>query len=196
MHAHLGPLERTGIRWVIGDPGRKGGAHLELCPDGLRVFVAGEEQERVAWWRFMGLSMEVTTRRWSSSRTAGTLNAVFGDAESGVNSNGSCLTGMLRTPYEPWVGRFSHHARRYSWSEIMMAEALLRRLLAAKSLQRLGDAEWLDRVVARLTPERPRTPKQAGAVVASALGTETGIEIPEDRPNTRLSVFPDVSAPS
>ncbi|WP_190109375.1 hypothetical protein [Streptomyces cinnamoneus] len=127
----------------------------------------------------MGLSMEVTARRWSSSRTAGVLNAVFGEGDGGVNSNGSCLTGTVRHPYELWVGRFSHHARRYSWSEIMMAETLIQQLIAAGAAQRLGDPAWLDRVVALLTAERPRTPRRAAALVAHVLEAEAGIEIPK-----------------
>ncbi|GHF39371.1 hypothetical protein [Streptomyces morookaense] len=172
MNAYLGPLERTDDgRWVIGDPGRQGGSYLVLGTEGVYLREAGRDEELIAWSRFMGLSMTVTPRRWSSSRAAGVLNIVFGGSGGWyeVDTNGSCLQATLRHPYTPWVGRFSHHERRYSWSEILLADALLGQAVGVGAAQLLGDPDRLGQVVGLLAPLKVRTHSAARAAVAKAL---------------------------
>ncbi|MEU8552216.1 hypothetical protein AB0C81_35495 [Streptomyces roseoverticillatus] len=178
MTTYLGPIEHAHGRWVIGDAERASGRHLELTAEGVLTHGPGDEEgQLVPWSRFMSLSLHVTTVRWASSRTAGLLNDFFGDGigpMNSVDSNGSCLQGTVRKPYEHWAGRFSHHDHRYSYAHVMMAQELVRQLMAAQAVERLGDAEWLAGVIARLTDERPRTFRAAQLLVASVLGLEDG----------------------
>lgn len=171
MNTRLGPLERTDDdRWVIGDPGRQGGSHLELDTGGALLREAGRDEELVAWSRFMDLSLAVTPRRWSSSRTAGVLNTAFGSGGGHeVDTNGSCLRATLRHPYTPWVGRFSHHERRYGWSEILLADELLGQAVGAGAAQRLGDPDWLGQAVGLLAPLKVRTYSAARTAVAKVV---------------------------
>ncbi|MFC5722561.1 hypothetical protein ACFP1Z_20540 [Streptomyces gamaensis] len=164
-------MERTGSQWVIGDPERHCGAHLKLTPEGIRPHAKGAQQELIPWSRFMELSLFVTARRWSSSRTVGALNDFLGSesGEDGIDSHGSCLRGMLRHPYEHWTGRFSHHERRYRTSEILLVDELVRQLTKAQATEQLGNADWLDQAVTRLAPERPGTPSGARRLVSRLL---------------------------
>lgn len=111
------------------------------------------------------LEMRVTTSRMASSRVARVL-ACLTPAGGGTDS---CLTAVLRHPYEDWTARFSHHVRRYTVSETLLVVELFGQASGAGAAQRLGDPRWLENAVGRLAPQRPRPYRAARDAVAQVL---------------------------
>ncbi|WP_162793378.1 hypothetical protein [Streptomyces globosus] len=61
----------------------------------------------------------------------------------------------LRHPYEDRKLTFTRHAHAYRIIDTFLLASLLSQLVEAGEAHRLGDPEWLSRVVGRLTPLSP-----------------------------------------
>ncbi|MFE9661313.1 MULTISPECIES: hypothetical protein [unclassified Streptomyces] len=171
MQARLGPLERYadgGGGWIIGDPRQEGGAFFVLRADGAAHRAAGAPERVVTWDRFLDLDTLVTSTRESPRPTGGATDLA---GEVPAPGAGSCLRATLRDPDENWVGRFSHHARLYTVSEVLLAGELLRQTVEAGHAAWLGDLGWLDHTVGRLAPLEPRTNRAARLAVAEVLAS-------------------------
>lgn len=143
----LGPLERVDGRWGIGDRGPHGDWNwLEFREDALHEHVSGGEGRVVPWGRIMEF---------------GVLRPPFLGSVH--------LT--LRHPYEPFHARYDLHARRYGAQEYLFLRYLLGQTAEAHETQRLGDPDWLARVIERLPTERVWTWRRLDEAVASARHT-------------------------
>ncbi|MFJ3841760.1 hypothetical protein ACIPY6_40515 [Streptomyces sp. NPDC090054] len=148
MAQHLGPLELVGGLWAIGDPTRKSGLSIALTPEGLEHRRRGETAPlaTVEWGQFVNLGVNAAYRSWHASPAAAVAN------QSGHywGRDGCSLQGNLRHPYEHWSARYTHHERRYAVGHVIVLEALFDQLSDAKSLDRLGDPQWLGSAVTEL----------------------------------------------
>ncbi|MFG2024306.1 hypothetical protein [Streptomyces sp. NPDC048825] len=151
MAQHLGPLELIGDRWVIGDPTRKDGLSIVLTPEGLEHRRRGEAAPLLAieWPQLMELKVRAAYRRWQATRGGGFVG--LGQPGADMGRDGCSLYGIRRHPYEPWSVRYTHHERRYTGSHVIVLKALFDQLTEAKTLDRLGDPEWLGAAVAKLS---------------------------------------------
>ncbi|MFJ9341925.1 hypothetical protein ACIRP0_21875 [Streptomyces sp. NPDC101733] len=75
----------------------------------------------------------------------------------------------LRHPYEDRQLIFDRPPRAYRLTYTFLLEELLSQLVAADEAHRLGDRDWLRRVVGRLTPLSPwLTRRRLGEAVEEA----------------------------
>ncbi|MFE2012913.1 hypothetical protein [Streptomyces sp. NPDC059491] len=173
MTQHLGPLERFGDQWVVGDPKQKEGTCLVLTTQGIEHHLPGLPQARtvIEWDRFRHLELRATMRPWMATRAGGVVVGLGGGyLDSG--RSGCSVTGLLH-PYESWSVNYTHHARTYTSMHMALACELFAKTSEAKALHRLGDPEWLDAVVARLAPTPRWTPLPGRRVseIIELLGT-------------------------
>ncbi|MER6475229.1 hypothetical protein [Streptomyces filamentosus] len=170
---YLGPLERVGDRWVVGDPNRAEGSCLVLAAGGMehRVRGAAEPRAFVEWNRIGHLELRATMRPWMATRTGGTVLQLGGGYMDG-GRDGCSVSGLLR-PHEPWSVNYTHHERTYTTMHMALACDLFAKASEAKALYRLGDPEWLGAVIARLAPTPRWTPFPGRRVneVIELLGT-------------------------
>jgi hypothetical protein len=166
---HLGPLERDGEGpWVLGDPEAESGGHVRFLPEGAEPWWRGDRQPLVPWPRFMLFNgLEITATRFGSSRTVGVIND-FTSGRGRVGMGGPRLSATLRTPYEYWHARISHHQRKYSSFQLPLLNELLRQTINANESARFGDAAWLTWVVKQLEPQRIPSRKRIKAAVTEA----------------------------
>ncbi|MEU1373173.1 hypothetical protein ABZ442_05850 [Streptomyces triculaminicus] len=144
--AGLGPLEKVDGHWVIGEPGQK--MHVVFKPEGLEAHKDDQEPWLTPWWRFMGLGVEVTSHRFTSSR-------LFGLSHHGpMTLQGPRLVGTVRKPYEMWSAQFSRHRHAYPFQQIVLLQQLLGWSTETGMAERLGDPAWMDSAVARLAAVR------------------------------------------
>ncbi|MFF2778931.1 hypothetical protein ACFVU3_29055 [Streptomyces sp. NPDC058052] len=158
MTQHLGPLERVGDRWVIGDPERREGSCLVLTTEGIEHHVQGVAQPPgvIKWNRLIHLELRATMRPWMATRAGGVFTELGGGYMDGGRS-GCSVSGIIR-PYEPWSVNYTHHERTYTSMHMALVCDLFVKTSETKALHRLGDLEWLDAVVARLAPTPRWTP--------------------------------------
>lgn len=168
-NAALGPLVRSESCWVIGDAGRPGGCWLELRPEGLLRRVDGGEDELLPWARIMQVNAVVLGR--GNPRTGWvTLRGLLGGVPGPyLGRGGGRLEMTVRHPYEDRKVTFDRHPRGYRLFELMLLQILLAQTVREDEAERLGDAEWLGRVVGRLHGTRaPRTRRRLLAEVDRA----------------------------
>ncbi|GGS92079.1 MULTISPECIES: hypothetical protein [Streptomyces] len=150
----LGPLERVEDLWVVGDSRRVGGSWLEFRTEGL-YRQAPEGGELIPWFRIM-LGVGVYLGRGYPRSGQYTMAGMLGNMPGPFRGHGGGHLDMtLRHPYEDRKLTFHRHARAYRIIDTFLLEQLLSQLVTANEAHRLGDPDWLSRVVARLTPLSP-----------------------------------------
>ncbi|MFE3651987.1 hypothetical protein [Streptomyces sp. NPDC059122] len=160
IDAFLGPLGQVDGHWVVGNYPQPGRAWLVFREDGLyRRSRKGEEQV-IPWSRFMMFNRLTVGAKYPSKSQYGVL-AWFGGARG-------YLHVTLRHPYEDWVVSFDGHPRRYTFTDMVLFEALLASTINEREAHKLGDGDWLGRAVEHLTRERPRTTRRIRKVVNEA----------------------------
>ncbi|MGI5337341.1 hypothetical protein ACQEVS_08065 [Streptomyces sp. CA-181903] len=171
MSERLGPIERVGGRWIVGDTEWGKRPHLEFGAEGVLWHEPGKGGPEpvpsvppVPWGRFMSLHLAATHTRLESSTTLAVLS---GGAFLGRRR--CSLQGTLRHPYEPWTACYGHHARRYGTSELLLAQFLVSLAFKAGPARRLGDPRWMAEAVGRLAPLRVRKLSVARAAVAEVV---------------------------
>ncbi|WP_241844896.1 hypothetical protein [Streptomyces silvensis] len=155
--ATLGPLEVIDGRCLVGDVrGHPDGPWVEFRTEGLYQHgpSAGEdaraEGEPTPWTRIM-LGMDVVVGRGHPAKGNFTVSGWLGGLPGFKGRGGGHLGMTLRHPYEDRRVRYERHPRWYGVYEIAFLEELLRQTVAAGEAHRLADADWLERVVGRLT---------------------------------------------
>ncbi|WP_049657080.1 hypothetical protein [Kitasatospora sp. MY 5-36] len=147
----LGPLVRVDGSWYIGDHESK--AYLAVLPEGFEHRVTGREPFLVPWKRLMSLKLGVTSGRFLSTPAGGLLTGHHAPHEA-IGTHGSCLSAMVRHPYDLWSPRFVHHRRWYPAPEITLLHQLLGNIVDLGRVERLGDDAWLTSVVEELAADR------------------------------------------
>ncbi|WP_067824954.1 hypothetical protein [Actinomadura kijaniata] len=171
MTEYLGPLERVGDRWVIGDAKQAGGSYLVLAAEGMehREFGAPQPRAVVPWSRFVNLRVKAAAWAWQTTRAAGVLDMLGGSSPPVGGPDACSVWAWLRHPYEDWSADYTHHGRRYTGSHIWLVEKLFEKTVEAKAAHRLGDPEWLGEAVARLAALRVRASPRMGRRVDEIL---------------------------
>jgi hypothetical protein len=166
----LGPLERAGDVWVVGDSGRSGGSWLEFRAEGLYRQAPDGDGESIPWSRIM-LGISVCIGRGQPRTGQYTLAGMLGNLPGPFRGRGGGHLDMtLRHPYEDRKLTFGRHARAYPLLDTFLLEELLSQVVAADEAHRLGDPAWLTRVVGRLAPPSPRmTRRRLSEAVEEAL---------------------------
>ncbi|MFI0740599.1 hypothetical protein ACH4PU_21280 [Streptomyces sp. NPDC021100] len=165
MSERLGPIERVGGRWVVGDTEWAKRPHLEFGAEGVLRHEPGKDgPELVPWGRFMSLHLAATYTRLESSTTLAVLSG-----GKFLGRRTCSLHGTLRHPYEPWTACYGHHERRYRTSELVLAQFLVSLAFEAGPARRLGDPRWMAEAVGRLAPLRVRKLREARAAVAEVV---------------------------
>ncbi|MGW5861863.1 hypothetical protein ACWFRJ_06770 [Streptomyces sp. NPDC055239] len=146
----LGPLELVDGRWVMGDALRPGGTWVEFRTDGLYRHSGTPEGELIPWSRVM-LGMGVTIGGGYPSKGGNfTLPGLLCGLPWFRGRGTGHLDMTLRHPYEDWRIDFHRHPRWYRMLDVAVLEQLLTQTVAAHEAERLGDADWLGRVIGRL----------------------------------------------
>ncbi|WKK25749.1 hypothetical protein QZH56_09225 [Streptomyces olivoreticuli] len=173
----LGPLELIDGRCVVGDSRRPDGSWVEFRAEGLYRHAPGSEGELVPWSRIM-LGMRVIVGRGHPAKGGNfTMPGLLGGLPGFKGRGGGHLDMTLRHPYEDWSARFDRHTHGYRLFDVTLLEELLRQTVAAGEAHRLADADWLGRVVVRLTAPRSWVRTKLADVVEQARqaeGTSTG----------------------
>lgn len=152
----LGPLERSGDVWVVGDSGRSGGSWLEFRAEGLYWQAHDGDGESIPWSRIM-LGISVYIGRGYPRTGQYTLAGMLGNLPGPFQGRGGGHLDMtLRHPYEDRRLTFDRHARAYPLLDTFLLEELLSQVVAADEAPRLGDPDWLAQVLGRLAPLSPR----------------------------------------
>ncbi|MFF2545031.1 hypothetical protein ACFVUY_21005 [Kitasatospora sp. NPDC058063] len=144
----LGPLVRIDGGWFIGD--HESTAHLAVLPGGFEHRVAGRDPFLVPWDRLMSLQLGFTRGRFPSTPVGGLLNTYDG----AIGAHGSCLSAMVRHPYDLWRPRFVHHGWWYPAPELTVLRQLLGDIVDLGHVERLGDDAWLTSAVEELAADR------------------------------------------
>ncbi|MFG2410551.1 hypothetical protein [Streptomyces goshikiensis] len=165
----LGPLERAGDVWVVGDSGRSGGSWLEFRAEGLYRQASDGDGELIPWSRIM-LGISVYVGRGHPRTGQYTLAGMLGNLPGPFRGRGGGHLDMtLRHPYEDRKLTFDRHARAYPLLDTFLLEELLSQVVAADETPRLGDPDWLTRAVGRLAQLSPRmTRRRLSAAVEEA----------------------------
>lgn len=171
--ASLGPLERDGGRWLVGDDRGRYGYWVEFREDGLYQYAPRAEGQLVPWSRVM-LVQRFTLGAKYPRGNFGLRGWLGGLRGPWLGSGPGYLHMTLRHPYEDWLARFDRHPRSYSGYQLFLFQELLRQTVGLGQAHRLGDPEWLDRVVTRLAPLRPRGYRGFERAVTTALEEAAG----------------------
>ncbi|MFJ9522468.1 hypothetical protein ACIRPK_29990 [Kitasatospora sp. NPDC101801] len=167
-HTSLGPLTRVDDRWLVGDHQRAGGMWLEFRAEGLCVHQTDSTELVTPWARIMDLNRFTLGAKYPRG-SYGAL-AVLGGWPGPWNGRGrGHLHLTLRHPYEDWLASFDRHPRPYSFVEVTLFDALLRRTAEDGGIHRLGDREWLGRAVQLLAEQRPMSAGRIRDAVTEAL---------------------------
>lgn len=179
----LGPLERDGGRWRVGNDRGRYGYWVEFREDGLYQYAprrggsgnraGGEAPDVVPWSRIMSFGQFTLGAKYPRGNFGlrGWLGGLRGPW---LGSGPGYLHMTLRHPYEDWLARFDRHPRPYSGCQLFLFQELLRQTVRLGQAHRLGDPEWLDRVVTRLAPLRPRGYRGFEKAVTAALEEGAG----------------------
>ncbi|EYT78116.1 hypothetical protein CF54_39190 [Streptomyces sp. Tu 6176] len=167
----LGPLERTGGLWVVGDSGRPDNDWVEFRPEGMHRHEPGGPGRSVAWSRLMP-GVKLTLGGENPARGQYGVAGLLGGLPGPWRHGSGYLHLTLRDPYEDWVARFSRHPRHYPATGILLFGELMKRLLDESRAHLLGDPALLDRVVGRLATERLRGRHATQDAVTRALAPE------------------------
>lgn len=158
MTDRLGPLERRGASWVIGDPA---GDHLNLERDGITHCIQGGSAPLIPWSLFTNLRVYAVATKLGNSKGVATFSRITMNL-SGASASGGGPARVMATLTDRgyWEAEFRHHARWYPPREIRILSAFLDQLVERGEAARLGDPEWLSTVVrelGRLPRSMPRT---------------------------------------
>ncbi|MFH8789307.1 hypothetical protein [Streptomyces roseoverticillatus] len=165
----LGPLERIDGRWVVGESRKPGGTWLEFRTEGLYQHARDSEGQLIPWSRIMILGRCTVGARYP--RGSHSVKALLDVLPGPWRGHGRGYLHMtLRHPYEDWLAPFSLHPRWYSPTEFELFQELLGQTDGAGEIHRLGDADWLGRVVEQLAPQRPWTAWKIHDAVNEARG--------------------------
>ncbi|MGW2599903.1 hypothetical protein [Streptomyces klenkii] len=165
----LGPLERVDGRWVVGESRKPGGTWLEFRPDGLYQHARDSEGDLIPWSRVMLLGHCTVGAKYP--RDTYGLKALLDVLPGPWRGHGrGYLHLTLRHPYKDWAAPFLLHPRWYRPTELVLLQELLEQTGGAGETHRLGDAEWLSRVVERLEGQRPRSARKIRELVGEARG--------------------------
>ncbi|MFI1801114.1 hypothetical protein ACH427_27685 [Streptomyces sp. NPDC020379] len=169
----LGPLELIDGRCLVGDSRHPGGSWVEFRTQGLHRHVPDAEGELIPWARIMlGIGV-IVGRGYPAKGGKFTMLGLLGGLPGLKGRGGGHLDMTLRHPYEDWSVRFDRHAHWYRLFDVTLLEELLRQTVAAGEAHRLADADWLGRVVVRLTALKPWPKGQTlEGAVAQARQTE------------------------
>ncbi|MGW2227542.1 hypothetical protein [Streptomyces formicae] len=150
MAEQLGPLQRVGDRWVIGDSTRAGCSWLVLTEDGMEHHgpMAPRSRAVLPWSRIVDLDVRSTQWAWMASSVMEGMTA-FGPGEFGRRA--CSVRALVRDPYEDWSARYTHHKHSYAYGDIGLLGGLFAQAAEAKAAHRLGDPHWLDAAVTRVT---------------------------------------------
>ncbi|MFD0372152.1 hypothetical protein [Streptomyces sp. NPDC059071] len=166
-----GPMERVDGRWVLGDARKPDGSWVELRPDGLFRHAPAVEDELVPWARIM-IGPRLYIGRGLPREGNVTLDGLLNGVPPFKGRGRGHLDMTLRHPYEDHRLTFHLHARGYSTAEVTLLDLLFTTAVADGRAARLGDADWLGRVVARLPRPAPWEERRMREAVTAALGTE------------------------
>jgi len=148
----LGPLEFVNGEWVIGDRSGHRSDYMKLGRRGLIRCANGVDSPPIPWSRFQEIDLTAAASRAGNSRMlAGLANVALnlsGIARSGGGS--AYVSAILRHPYEDWKADFSHHARKYSRQEILLAGEFLKQAVGSGRGERLGDPAWVSEMIGKL----------------------------------------------
>lgn len=144
----LGPLVRIDGSWFIGD--HESRAYLAVLPGGFEHRVTGREPFPVPWNRLMSLQLGVTSGRFTGAPAGGLPTGQDG----AIGAHGSCLSAMVRHPYDMWKPRFVHHRWWYPAPELTVLRQLLGAIVDLGRVERLGDDAWLTSAVEELAADR------------------------------------------
>jgi hypothetical protein len=147
----LGPLERVDGRWVLGDARRPGRARVEFRPDGMHAHGRDSAVEVVPWSRIL-LGFRITLGgRYPNSGVYTQMGVLGGLPGPFKGRGGGYLHMTVRHPYEDHQLFFDRHPRWYRTKDILTLQTMMTQLVVAGEAHRLGDPDWLARVVAHLS---------------------------------------------